>query len=233
MFQKLEDVEKRYEELNEKISDPEVISKQTEWQKLMKEHSSIIDVVAKYREYKKAKNDLEQAREMLNDKDLKDLAETEIEEIKENLPKIEEELKLLLIPGDPDDDKNIICEIRGGAGGDEAALFAGVLFRMYSMYSETKNWKLEVLNENETGLGGYKEITFMISGKGVYSRLKFESGVHRVQRVPDTESSGRIHTSTVTVAMLPVVEDVEVDINPADVKMDVFRASGAGRTACQ
>ena len=137
-------------------------------------------------------------------------------------------MKILLIPKDPDDDKNIICEIRAGAGGEEAALFAGTLFRMYTMYTEKKHWKLEVLNENETGLGGYKEISFMITGKGVYSRLKFESGVHRVQRVPDTESSGRIHTSTATVAMLPVVEDVEIEINPADIKMEVFRASGAG-----
>ena len=144
------------------------------------------------------------------------------------LPKLEEELKFLLIPKDPDDDKNIICEIRAGAGGEEAALFAGTLFRMYTMYAERKHWKMEVLNENETGLGGYKEITFMVTGKGVYSRLKFESGVHRVQRVPDTESSGRIHTSTATVAVLPVVEDVEIEINPADIKMEVFRSSGAG-----
>ena len=147
---------------------------------------------------------------------------------KEKLPKIEEELKILLIPKDPDDDKNVICEIRAGTGGDEAALFAGTLFRMYSMYAERKHWKIDVLNENETGLGGYKEISFMVTGKGVYSRLKFESGGHRVQRVPDTESSGRIHTSAATVAVLPVVEDVEIEINPADIKMDVYRASGAG-----
>ena len=152
----------------------------------------------------------------------------EMLESKEKLPKLEEELKLLLIPKDPDDDKDIICEIRAGTGGDEAALFAGTLFRMYTMYAERKHWKLEILNENETGLGGYKEISFMITGKGAYSRLKFESGTHRVQRVPDTESSGRIHTSAATVAVLPVVEDVEIEINPADVKMDVFRASGAG-----
>ena len=228
MFQKLEDVERRYEELNKKISDPEVIAKQTEWQKLMKEHAAIVDVVEKYKEYKKAKADFEQAKEMLADKDLKELAEMEMDELREKIPKLEEELKFLLIPKDPDDDKNIICEIRGGAGGEEAALFAGTLFRMYSMYAETKHWKIDVLNENETGLGGYKEITFMITGKGVYSRLKFESGVHRVQRVPDTESSGRIHTSTATVAVLPVVEDVEIDINPADIKMEVYRASGAG-----
>jgi len=159
---------------------------------------------------------------------MKELAEAEYYESKENLPKIEEELKILLIPQDPDDDKNIMCEIRAGAGGEEAALFAGTLFRMYTMYAEKRHWKLEVLNENETGLGGYKEISFMITGKGVYSRLKFESGVHRVQRVPDTESSGRIHTSTATVAVLPVVEDVEIEVNPADIKMEVFRASGAG-----
>ncbi len=228
MFQKLEAVEKRYEELNKLISDPEVISRQNEWKELMKEHSDLVDIVEKYREYKKVNEALEEAKEMLADKDLKELAEIQIEECKEKLPQIEEELKILLIPKDKDDDKNIICEIRGGAGGEEAALFAGTLFRMYSMYTERKGWKLEVLNENETELGGYKEISFMITGKGVYSRLKFESGVHRVQRVPDTESSGRIHTSTATVAVLPVVEDVEIELNPADIRMEVFRASGAG-----
>ena len=228
MFDKLEDVEKRYEELNIKISDPEVIARQNEWKQLMKEHSEISDVVAKYREYKKVQKDFEDAKQMLNDKELKELAEMEMLEAKEKLPVIEEELKMLLIPKDPNDDKNIICEIRAGAGGDEAALFAGTLFRMYSMYAERKHWKVEILNENETGLGGYKEITFMINGKGAYSRLKFESGVHRVQRVPDTESSGRIHTSTATVAVLPEVEDVEIELAPADIKMEVFRASGAG-----
>ena len=228
MFDKLDAVEKRYEELTKMISDPEIISNQTEWQKLMKEHASIEDVVLKYREYKKTKQDMEEAQEMMQDKELKELAEADYYESKNKLPEIEEELKILLIPKDPDDDKNIICEIRAGAGGEEAALFAGTLFRMYTMYAERKHWKLEVLNENETGLGGYKEISFMITGKGVYSRLKFESGVHRVQRVPDTESSGRIHTSTATVAVLPVVEDVEIEINPSDIKMEVFRASGAG-----
>ena len=223
MFQKLEAVEKRYEELTAQIADPEVISNQNEWKKLMKEHSDLVEVVEKYREYKKAKQNIEDAKAMLEDKELKELAEIEIEENKEKLPKIEEELKILLIPKDKDDEKNIICEIRAGAGGEEAALFAGTLYRMYAMYAERKHWKLEVLNENETGLGGYKEISFMISGKGVYSRLKFESGVHRVQRVPETESSGRIHTSTATVAVLPVVEDVEIEINPADIKMEVFR----------
>ena len=228
MFQKLEAVEKRYEELNKLISDPEVISRQNEWKNLMKEHSDKVDIVEKYREYKKVKEAYNEAQEMLQDKDLKELAEIQMDECRERLPKIEEELKILLIPKDKDDEKNIICEIRGGAGGEEAALFAGTLFRMYSMYAERKHWKLEVLNENATELGGYKEISFMITGKGVYSRLKFESGVHRVQRVPDTESSGRIHTSTATVAVLPVVEDVEIELNPADIRMEVFRASGAG-----
>ena len=228
MFEKLEAVEKRYEELTKLIADPEVISNQSEWQKLMKEHASIEDIVIKFREYKKVKQNMEEAEELMQDPEMKELAETEYYSAKEELPKIEEELKILLIPKDPDDDKNIICEIRAGAGGEEAALFAGTLFRMYTMYAEKKHWKLEVLNENDTGLGGYKEISFMITGKGVYSRLKFESGVHRVLRVPDTESSGRIHTSTATVAVLPVVEDVEIEVNPADIKMEVFRASGAG-----
>lgn len=228
MFQKLEDVEKKYIDLTEKISDPEVISRQNEWKVMMKEHSELEPIVEKYREYKKVEKNLEEAKEMMNDLELKELAETEMLEAKEKLPKIEEELKILLIPKDPDDDKNVICEIRGGAGGDEAALFAGTLYRMYSMYAERKHWKLEVLNENETELGGYKEISFMISGRGAYSRLKFESGVHRVQRVPDTEASGRIHTSTATVAVLPEVEDVDIELNPADIKMEVFRSSGAG-----
>ena len=213
MFQKLDAVEKRYIELTEKISDPEVIANQSEWRNLMKEHAEIEPIVEKYREYKKVKQNMEEAKEMMNEPDLKELAEAEMLEAKEKLPGLEEEIKFLLLPKDKDDDKNVICEIRGGAGGEEAALFAGTLFRMYSMYAERKHWKLEVLNENETELGGYKEISFMITGKGAYSRLKFESGVHRVQRVPDTEASGRIHTSTATVAVLPVVEDVEIDIN--------------------
>lgn len=228
MFENLNEVEKRYEELTKLISDPDVISDQNTWRKYMKEHSGLEPVVMKYREYKKVQQDLEESKEMMNDKDLKDLAEEEMLKAKEVLPKLEEELKILLIPKDPDDDKNVICEIRAGAGGEEAALFAGTLFRMYSMYADRKHWKLEILNENETGLGGYREITFMIKGEGAYSRLKFESGVHRVQRVPETEASGRIHTSTATVAVLPEVEDVEIDINPADIKMEVFRASGAG-----
>jgi peptide chain release factor 1 len=228
MFQKLEAVEQRYEELTKKISDPDVIARTSEWTQYMKEHAEIEEVVLKYKEYKKVKQSLVEAEELMKDQEMKELAEEEAKADREKLPKLEEELKVLLIPKDPDDDKNIICEIRGGAGGDEAALFAGTLFRMYSMYAERKHWKLEVLNENETGLGGYKEISFMISGKGAYSRLKYESGVHRVQRVPETEASGRIHTSTATVAVLPVVDDVQIDINPADIKLEVFRASGAG-----
>ena len=228
MFDKLENVEKRYEELNEKISDPEVIANQNEWKKLMKEHADIEEIVEKYREYKKVQNSIEDLKEMLEDKEMHDLAQAELDEARANLPKIEEELKLLLVPKDPNDDKNVIVEIRGGAGGEESSLFAGDLFRMYSMYAEKKRWKLEVLNLNETELGGIKEVTFMITGKGAYSRLKFESGVHRVQRVPDTESSGRIHTSTATVAVLPEVDDGEIEINPADLKVDTFRSSGAG-----
>ena len=230
MFQKLEDVEKRYEELTVKVSDPEIISRQNEWREYIKEHAELEPIVLKYREYKKVQNDFEEAKAMMNDadKEMRELAEMEMLEAKDKLPQIEEELKILLIPKDPDDDKNVICEIRGGAGGEEAALFAGTLFRMYSMYAERKHWKLEVLNENETELGGFKEVSFMITGKGAYSRLKFESGVHRVQRVPDTEASGRIHTSTATVAVLPEVEDVQIQLNPSDIRMEVYRASGAG-----
>lgn len=228
MFDKLENVEKRYEELNEKIADPVIIANQSEWQKLMKEHADIEEIVEKYREYKKIQNSIEDLKEMLNDKEMHDLAKAELDEAQENMPKIEEELKLLLVPKDPNDDKNVIMEIRGGAGGEESSLFAGDLLRMYSMYAEKKRWKLEIVNLNETELGGIKEATLVISGKGAYSRLKFESGVHRVQRVPDTESSGRIHTSTATVAVLPEVDDVEIDINPTDLKVDTFRSSGAG-----
>lgn len=228
MFDKLENVEKRYEELNIKISDPEVIANQSEWKKLMKEHADIEDIVEKYREYKKTEKSIEELKEMLNDKEMHDLAQAELDELKEKLPTIEEELKLLLVPKDPNDDKNVIMEIRGGAGGEESSLFAADLFRMYSMYAEKKKWKFEVMNLNETELGGIKEATIMITGKGAYSRLKFESGVHRVQRVPETETSGRIHTSTATVAVLPEVDDVEIEINPTDLKVDTFRSSGAG-----
>ena len=228
MFDKLENVEKRYEELNKKISDPEVISNQNEWKKLMKEHADITPIVEKYREYKKAQNSEMELKEMLNDKEMHDLAQEELNELKEKLPQIEEELKLLLVPKDPNDDKNVIMEIRGGAGGEESSLFAADLYRMYMMYAEKKRWKFEVINLNETELGGIKEVTINITGKGAYSRLKFESGVHRVQRVPETETSGRIHTSTSTVAVLPEVDDVEIEINPTDLKVDTFRSSGAG-----
>ncbi len=228
MFEKLEVVEKRYDELTNQIADPEIIANTGEWQKLMKEHSSIEEIVEKYREYKETEKNMQEAKDMMEDKEMRELAEEEYYSCKDKLSEIEEELKVLLIPKDPNDDKSVICEIRGGAGGEEAALFAGTLFRMYAMYAEKKHWKIEILNENPTELGGYKEISFMVTGKGAYSRLKFESGVHRVQRVPDTESSGRIHTSAATVAVLPVVEDVEIEINPADIKMEVFRSSGAG-----
>ena len=228
MFDNLEEVENEYVELTKKISDPAVISDQESWKKMMKKQSELEPVVTKYREYKKTQRDFEEAKELAKDPEMKDLAEEEMLEAKEKLPKLENELKVLLIPKDPDDDKNVICEIRAGAGGEEAALFAGTLFRMYSMYCDRKHWKIEVLNENVTELGGYKEISFMIKGKGAYSRLKFESGVHRVQRVPETEASGRIHTSTASVSVLPEVGDVEININPADIKMEVFRSSGAG-----
>ena len=228
MFDNLEEIENEYVELTKKISDPAVISDQESWKKMMKKQSELEPVVTKYREYKKTQRDFEEAKELAKDPEMKDLAEEEMLEAKEKLPKLENELKVLLIPKDPDDDKNVICEIRAGAGGEEAALFAGTLFRMYSMYCDRKHWKIEVLNENVTELGGYKEISFMIKGKGAYSRLKFESGVHRVQRVPETEASGRIHTSTASVSVLPEVGDVEININPADIKMEVFRSSGAG-----
>ncbi len=198
----------------------------------MKEHSDIETVVMKYREYKTIKSQFEGAKEILegsNDEDMRELAKMEISELEDSLEKVSEELKVLLLPTDPNDDKNVIVEIRGGAGGDEAALFAGVLFRMYSMYASSRRWKVELMSSNDTGVGGYKEVVFMINGKGAYSRLKFESGVHRVQRVPETESAGRIHTSTATVAVLPEVEEVgAVEINLNDVRVDVFRSSGNG-----
>ena len=228
MFDNLEELEKKFEELNNKIMDPAIISDREQYGKIMKEHSDLEPIIAKYREYKSVQKNLEESKELMNDPEMKDLAEAEMLEAKEKLPKLEEELKVLLIPKDPDDDKNVICEIRAGAGGDEAALFAGELFRMYSMYCEKNHWKVEILNENSTELGGYKEISFMVKGNGAYSRLKYESGVHRVQRVPETETSGRIHTSTASVSVLPEVEDVDITINPSDIKMEVFRASGAG-----
>ena len=231
MFDKLEGLVDRLDTVLQELNDPDVAGNQNRFRDLMKEQNELTPIVEKYKEYKAEKQNIEDSLMLLeeeSDEEMKELAKEELNESKANVERLEEELKILLIPKDPDDDKDVICEIRAGAGGEEAALFAGTLFRMYNMYSERKHWKLEVLNENETELGGYKEISFMITGKGAYSRLKYESGVHRVQRVPDTESSGRIHTSTATVAVLPVVEDVEIEINPADVRMEVFRASGAG-----
>ena len=232
MFEKLSFIEKQHEKLAERISDPEVIADQETWRKLCKEHSDMTPIVEKYKEYKQNKNTIDDAELMMDDpetdKEFKEMLVDEMKEAKANIERIEEELKILLLPKDPNDDKNVMVEIRGGAGGDEAALFAGDLFRMYSMYADTKRWKTEVLNLSEIGIGGIKEVTFMIEGEGAYSRLKFESGVHRVQRVPETESSGRIHTSTVTVAVLPEVDDVEIEINPDDLQIDTYRSSGAG-----
>ena len=228
MFDKLEALYQKYEELTKLISDPEVIADQESWRKYMKEQASMKDVVDKYVEYKQVKKAMDEAEEMLNDPDLKDIANEEYYAAKEKLPELEEELKILLLPKDENDDSNVIIEIRGGAGGEEAALFAYNLYRMYTMYAELKRWQVEVIDSNETEIGGIKEISFMIKGKGAYSRLKFESGVHRVQRVPETEASGRIHTSTATVAVLPEVEDVEIEINQNDLRIDTYRASGAG-----
>jgi len=232
MFEKLSFIEQQYEELAQKISDPEVIADQELFRKLCKEHSDMTPIVEKYKEYKANQNTIDDAKAMIDDpdtdKDFKDMLQDEIQEAKENIERISEELKILLLPKDPNDDKNVIVEIRGGAGGDEAALFAGDLYRMYTMYAESMHYKTEILNLSEIGIGGIKEVSFVISGTGAYSRLKFESGVHRVQRVPETESGGRIHTSTVTVAVLPEAEEVDFEINPADLQIDTFRASGAG-----
>lgn len=231
MFDKLSFLQQRYDELARAISDPEVIADQEKFRTMCKEHSDLTPIVEKYNEYKAAVEAMEEARELLNetaDKEFRELAQAELEEAREKIASCEAELKVLLLPKDPNDDKNVIVEIRGGAGGDEAALFAGDLLRMYTMYAESRHWKTEILSVSETELGGIKEVSFGISGHGAYSRLKYESGVHRVQRVPATESSGRIHTSTVTVAVLPEVEEVEVEINPNDLRIDVFRAGGPG-----
>lgn len=232
MFDKLETVVNRYEQIGEELTHPEIVSNNELFRKLMREHSELTPIVEKYREYAAAKNAEAEALEILGesgiDKELKELAEEELKEAKENIAVFSDELKILLLPKDPNDEKNVIVEIRGGAGGEEAALFAAALYRMFTMYAESRRWSIEVMNANETELGGYKEICFMIEGAGAYSRFKYESGVHRVQRVPDTETQGRIHTSTVTVAVLPEAEDVELEINPADLKIDTFRSSGAG-----
>ncbi|MBE6688222.1 MAG: peptide chain release factor 1 [Ruminococcaceae bacterium] len=231
MINKLNEVEKRYEKLSDDLMLPEIINDQEQYKKLMREYKVLTPIIEKFREYKTAVANVEQAKELLAskpDEDMKELCELEIAE---NEPLIEstlEQLKILLLPRDPNDDNNVIIEIRGGAGGEEAALFSYVLYRMYNMYADSVGWKTEIINENPTELGGFKEVSFSIIGEGAYSKLKFESGVHRVQRVPETETQGRIHTSTVTVAVLPEVEDVEIEINPNDLEIEAHRASGAG-----
>jgi peptide chain release factor 1 len=231
MFTKLSELEKKYEDISEKINDPDIINDNSLWRKLMKEHSDITPIMEKYKEYKTALQAIEDAKEMLSenlDDDMKQLAKEELSENQANIEKYTEELKILLLPKDPNDDKNVIVEIRGGAGGDESAIFAGDLFRMYTRYAEIHHWKTELMSSNPSEAGGFKEVTFLISGQGAYSRLKYESGVHRVQRVPETESQGRIHTSTATVAVLPEAEEVDVKLDMNDVRIDVFRASGNG-----
>ena len=230
MFDKLEALEKRYEEVNRRLSEPDIINDQENFKKFCKESSDLSEIVEKYREYKRAKETIAECKEILQsgDKELAELAKLELAESEDAIEEISEALKILLLPKDPNDEKNVIIEIRGGTGGEEAALFAADLFRMYSMYAESKDWKTEILSSNPTDIGGYKEVTFSVNGNGAYSRFKFESGVHRVQRVPTTESQGRIQTSAATVAVLPEVEEVEVDINPNDLRIDVFRAGGPG-----
>ncbi|MBO5408027.1 MAG: peptide chain release factor 1 [Clostridia bacterium] len=231
MFEKLGFLEEKFIDLNSKAADPDVISDQDQFRTVMKEISELEPIVEKYREYKQSQQEMADAKEMMEtetDHELKEMAEAEYYEKRDLGEKIIEEIKILLLPKDENDEKNVIVEIRAGAGGDEAALFAGDLYRMYSMYAMNQRFKTEIISETEIGIGGYKEISFSIEGKGVYSKLKFESGVHRVQRIPETESGGRIHTSTVTVAVLPEVEDVEVEINPDDLEVDTYRASGAG-----
>ena len=230
MFDKLDFITGKYDELAQKVSDPEIINNQPVWQKYVKEMGEIEPIVKKYKEYKKARADMADAKEMLEDGDdeMRELAKMEISELEDTISQQEEELKVLLLPKDPNDEKNVILEIRAGTGGDEAALFGAELLRMYTRYAERNRWKTELMEINETGIGGIKEAVMLIKGKGAYSRLKYESGAHRVQRVPETESSGRVHTSAATVAVLPEVDDVEVDLNPNDVRVDVYRASGNG-----
>ena len=228
--EKLDNLEEKYNKLNKKISDPEVINDSNKYQKLLKEHAKLKKIVDKYKDYKEVMNEIEEAEAILEEEDdeMNELAEMELEELEPKREKLEEELPLMLIPDDPDDKKNVIFEIRAGAGGDEAGLFAADLYRMYSHYSEDQGWDVEIMNASESGVGGFKEITFNIKGDDVYKYLKYESGVHRVQRVPSTESSGRIHTSTATVAVLPEAEEVDVDINENDLDIDTFRSSGPG-----
>ncbi|GAB6179307.1 peptide chain release factor 1 [Desulfotomaculum defluvii] len=231
MYDKLQALEDRFEQLESQISDPEIMADRAKWQQLVKSHSDLTEVVTAFRQYKKAQEELQDNKQMLEDKlepDFREMVELEVEELESKIGELEKQLKILLLPKDPNDDKNVIVEIRGGTGGDEAALFAGDLFRMYSRFAEKKGWRTEIMDANETDLGGFKEITFVIEGKGAFSTLKFESGVHRVQRVPATESGGRIHTSAATVAVLPEAEDVDIDINPNDIRIDLFCASGPG-----
>ncbi len=232
MLEKLKAVEQKYNEISEELINPDIISDNNTYRKLMKEHKYLTPIVEKYREYRKAEENVNEARALLDegglDKDFKELAEEELTTSKKVMEQTAEELKILLLPHDPNDEKNVIIEIRGGAGGEEAALFASSLMRMYTMYAESHHWKTEIMNINETELGGIKEVSILIEGEGAYSRFKYESGVHRVQRVPETETSGRIHTSTVTVAVLPEAEEVEFEINPADLQIDTYRSGGAG-----
>ncbi|HYE12382.1 MAG TPA: peptide chain release factor 1 [Patescibacteria group bacterium] len=231
MIDKLQALEDKYEDLSHKISDPEIINDQAQWQKLIKEHANLEIIVVKFREYKDVLQGIEDSKAMLEDdidREFEEMVKLELSELQDKKEALEQELKLLLLPKDPNDDKSVIVEIRGAAGGEEAALFAGSLFRMYTRYAERQGWKIDMLSSNATDIGGYKEVIFEIDGKGAYSKLKYESGAHRVQRVPDTEASGRIHTSTATVAVLPEAEDVEVDINPNDLRIDVFRSGGHG-----
>lgn len=231
MFDKLDFILEKYEELSKKVSDPDVIAKQKEWQKLMKEMSDLEPIVKEYTAYKKAKEELEEAKEILDMEDDEELREMAREELKANEAAIEEyteNLKILLLPKDPNDDKDVILEVRAGTGGDEAALFGSDLLRMYLRYAERMRWKTELIESNETEIGGVKEVVMLVKGKGAYSRLKYESGVHRVQRVPETESGGRVHTSAASVAVMPEVDDVEVNLDPNDVRVDVYRASGNG-----
>ena len=232
MFSRLAIFDKRYNELEKRMYEPDVVSDPDRYREVMREYASIEPVVKKYREYQSAQQTIEDSLMILDDassdEELRELASIELDDAKRRLPELEEELKILLLPKDPNDERNVIVEIRGGTGGEESSLFAYDLYRMYSMYAERRGYKLEVINLNETGLGGYKEVSFIVSGDGAYSRFKFESGTHRVQRVPKTESSGRIHTSAATVAVLPEADDVEIDINPSDLEIDTFRSSGAG-----
>ncbi|MDP4090628.1 MAG: peptide chain release factor 1 [Bacillota bacterium] len=231
MLERLHFIENKYEEMSIKISDPSVMADQKEWQRLCKEHSDMEQIVTKYREYKKVLEDIEATKEMLEeeeDREMRELLQEEAKALEEAKEQSANELKILLLPKDPNDEKNVFVEVRGGTGGEEAALFAADLFRMYTKYAEARRWKIEIMSTNETDIGGFKEIVFMIKGNGAYSRLKYESGVHRVQRVPDTEASGRIHTSASTVAVLPEVNDVDIDISPNDLRIDVYRSSGHG-----